>query len=348
MFRPCSRSRVNRAGGELRLMNIPNFFQSQAGMYIAQSFFHALIAVIVTDGALRAWKIEEPAVKQRFRFLTVLFPVFSFPLYQLINPDRGSLLFREEALFDSGRWLGMELFGTVPLRLLFLILLAVTALIFFFQELVPILRHVFETTPDLFEENNLEGRAVVNEALASLPVDGPRVVIIDDDELVIFSATGRNAAIFISTGLLRALSVEQVRAALAHEIAHIARSARPVLLAAFVLRMIMFFNPVVLVEFRRAVRNEEKICDDIAVSLTGRPDALAETLKKFYSTHEHAADAVKIPVSAEVPLEEYSHDLQLESRIRRLERAPRQKADGAWFPFVLVLIVMIGVNYFVV
>lgn len=329
-------------------MNIPNFFQSQAGMYVAQSFLHALIAVIITDGGMRAWRIEDPAVKQRFRFATVLFPVFSFPFYQLINPGRGSLLFREGALFDSSRWLGMELFGVVPLSPFFLILLAGTALIFFLQELVPVIRHLFEKNQDFFEANDDAGTGIVNEALASLPVNRPRVAIIDDDELILFSSTGRKAAVVISTGLLKTLNVEQVRAALAHEMAHIARSRRPVLLAAFLLRMIMFFNPVVLVEFRRAVRNEEKICDDIAVSLTGRPDALAETLKKFYSTRKRPPDAVKKPLSTDVPLEEYSHDLQLESRITRLEKAPLQSTGGAWFPFALVLLVMTGVCYFVV
>ncbi len=329
-------------------MNIPDILQSLAGRYVTQSFLHAFIAVVIADGALRAWKIEDPAVKQRFRILTVLFPVFSFPFYQLINPDRGSLLFRATALFDSGRWMGMELFGIVPLHFFFIFLLVGTALVFLFQELVPVVRHMRESDTDVVEACDPVGKELVDEALMSLPMDKPRTVIIDDDDIFLFSSTGREAAVFVSSGLLKALSRDQIRAALAHEIAHITRSRRPVLLATFLLRMIMFFNPMVLVEFRRAVRNEEKICDDIAVSVTGRPDALAETLKKFYSSHGRSPNTAKELLAKDVPLEEYSHDLQLESRITRLEKARLQSRGGGWFPFTIVLLLMLGVCYFVV
>jgi len=329
-------------------MNITDILQSLAGRYVTQSFLHAFIAVIITDGALRAWKIEDPAVKQRFRILTVLFPIFSFPFYQLINPDRGSLLFRTGALFDSGRWMGMALFGVVPLHFFFLFLLAGTTLVFFFQELVPILKHMRESDTEVDEACDPAGKDLVDEALMSLPMARPRTVIIDDGDMVLFSSTGRAPTVFVSSGLLQALNREQVRAALAHEIAHIMRSRRPILLATFLLRMIMFFNPMVLVEFRRAVRNEEKICDDIAVSVTGRPDALAETLKKFYSSPGRSPDAAKKLLSTDVPLEEYSHDLQLESRITRLEKAGLKNRGGGWFPFTIVLLVMSAVCYFVV
>jgi Zn-dependent protease with chaperone function len=329
-------------------MTIPDILQSLAGKYVTQSVIHAIIAVVVTDGALRAWKIDNPAVKQRFRVLTVLFPIFSFPCYQLINPDRGSLLFRSGALFDSGRWMAMQLFGVVPVHFFFLFLLAGTALVFLFQELLPILRHLRESDTDVAEVCDPTERAMLDEVLASLPMDSPRTVIIDDDELVIFSSTGKQAAVYVSTGLLKALDREQLRAALAHEIAHIMRSRRPLLLATFLLRMLVFFNPTVLVEFRRAVRNEEKICDDIAVSATGRPDALAETLKKFYSNPRRAPDASKPLPPADVSFEEYSHDLQLESRIARLEKTGPPGKRGWWFPFAIVLFVISGVCYFVV
>jgi len=341
---------VSMSHDEPRDMNIPNIFNSYAGMYVTQSCFHALVAVIIADYAMRAWRIEDPLVKQRFRFATVLLPVFSFPLYQLINPARSSVLFRQEALFDSNRWLNMDLWGVVSLQLFFIILLLITTGIFFFQELIPILRHIGESNSDFFEQDNSADEGRINEALASLPVDKPRVIILGDDDCMLFSSTGSKPAIFISTGLLKDLNAEQIRAALAHEIGHIVRSKRPVLLTVFFMRMVMFYNPVVLVEVRRAVRNEEKICDDFAVSLTHRPDALAQTLKKFYPADGlTASGAVKnLSSAATVSLEEHSHRLQLESRIARLEQNNNQEGGGAWFPFILVLLITAGINYFVV
>jgi Zn-dependent protease with chaperone function len=329
-------------------MAILDILQSLAGRYATQSFLHAIIAVVLTDGALRAWKLEDPVVRQRFRVLTVLFPVFSFPCYQLINPGRGSLLFRADALFDSGRWLALELFGALPLRYFFLALLAGTALVFFFQELLPVLGHAREQEPDAGEAADPAARARLDEALGSLPMEKPRTVLIGGDDMALFSSTGKTAAVFVSSGLLKALDREQVRSALAHEIAHIRRSRRPVLLAAFVLRMLMFFNPLVLVEFRRAVRNEEKICDDIAVSVTGRPDALAETLKLFYSSPGRPPDAARARIGAGASLEEYSHDLQLESRIARLEGDRPRGKNAGWVPFAIVLLAASGIGYYVV
>ena len=71
------------------------------------------------DQALRAWKINDPLIRQRFRLTVVLFPIFSFPFYQAINPDRGSVIFRLNALFDVNRWLNVELWGVISFGLLF-------------------------------------------------------------------------------------------------------------------------------------------------------------------------------------------------------------------------------------
>lgn len=330
-------------------MTTADFFHTYPGMYATQSFLHALIAVVLADMAIQAWKIDNPFARQRLRFAVILYAIASFPLYQLVNPERSSVFFRTMALFDSNRWLSMELFGLVPLRIPFLVLLAATSLVFLFQELVPVLRHTFERNQAGFSEGGPGDEALVAQALAPLPGPKPRVVILDDDDLVLFSSSGRNASVFISTGLLRSLSREQVQAALAHEAAHMKRNRRPVLVAVFLLRVVLFFNPVALVEFRRAVRNEEKICDDIAVSLTKNPQALAETLKKFYS---HPGDAAqggdRTPSPAGVSWEEYGHNLQIEGRITRLEQGLSQRPDNAWFPFILVFLIAAGVNYFVV
>jgi Zn-dependent protease with chaperone function len=173
--------------------------------------------------------------------------------------------------------------------------------------------------------------------------------VVDDDDLLIFSTTGRNPVIYISTGLTRALTMDELQAALAHELAHIARSRRPLLLAAFFLRMVLFFNPVSLIEFRRVVRNEEKICDDIAVSLTRRPDALAEALKKFYSCRETPEPAGPgKPLFTVVPLEEYSYNLQLDGRVSRLGRSLPQSGGAPWLYLIVAFLTVAAVNYFVV
>jgi Zn-dependent protease with chaperone function len=214
--------------------------------------------------------------------------------------------------------------------------------------MVPVLKHTLESKTMEHEGIRREPDPFIDNASRALSIEKPDVFVVEDDDLLIFSTTGRNPVIFVSTGLTRTLTEDEMQAALAHELAHIARSRRPVLLAAFFLRMILFFNPVALIEFRRVVRNEEKICDDIAVSLTHRPDALAEALKKFYSCPDTPEpEARQKPLFAPVPLEEYSYNLQLDDRITRLGRiSPR--GGSRWFYLMIAFLIVAAVNYFVV
>jgi beta-lactamase regulating signal transducer with metallopeptidase domain len=321
-------------------MMISTFFNSFAGMYMAQSFCHSLIAAIIAERAIKAWKIDNPLTQQRFHLIAVLFPIFSFPFYQLINSNRSRLLFRLDALFDINRWLNWEIWGTVPIGLLFLIMLIATSLVFLFQETIPVVRHTLESRNAEYEGTPGNGpSAFIDQASRALSIEPPEVLILDDDEAVLFSSTGQKPVIFISSGLMNKLTPDQLHAACAHEIAHVARSKRPLLFIVFVLRAVMFFNPIVLVKFRRTVRDEEKICDDIAVSLTHDPKALAEALAKFY--HDPGA-------AAPLPLDEYSHNLHLESRILRLEHVNPNATRSGVTAFVITLLVIAVVNYFVV
>ncbi len=331
-------------------MNISNFFNSYAGMYMTQAFCHSLVASVISDQALKAWNLTDPGVRQRFRLIVVLVPIFSFPIYQAFRHDRGSVQFRLESLFDANRWMNMEIWGAVSLGVLFLAVLALTSLVFLLQEVIPILLHSLRSKDTEQEGVKLrEPDDFIKAAARSLSMAVPDIFEADDEELIIFSTTGKNPAVYVSSGLLNSLTSEQLQAALAHELAHIARSRRPVLLAVFILRMIMFFNPVSLVEFRRAVRNEEKICDDIAVALTGQPRALAEALEKFFPEQpESEPETGKRPLFKPVHLENYSHGMQLESRIERLHTTGRMRKEGAWAVFVLTLVAVVWINFFIV
>ncbi len=328
-----------------RTMTIASFFNSWLGMYLAQSFLHSLIAAFIVDTALLAWKIESPVVRQRFRLLVVVMPIAAYPVYQAMSWDRGSALFRLDAVFNINRWLNIDLWNTVPLGVLFLLLLAFSAAVFVIQELVPIMRHS--------SEGGLEARdpspgSAVNLALESLPGPHPRVQILDEQDPVIFSSTGRDPAVYVSEGLVRALSRDELRAALAHEIGHIRRSRRPLMVLVFLLRVVMFYNPVILMEFRRIAQEEEKICDDLAVALTGDRTGMAGALLKLF---REDADGRETPAgeSARIQdrIEEYSHSLLIESRLTRLQEPAAPDAGGAG-AFLIVLATVAAVNFYVV
>ena len=330
-------------------MDLSIFFNTSPGMYISQSFFHSIIAAIIMSRSFQVWKITNPRIKQRFRFFVIMFPVMSFPLYHVMNAARGSLDFRLASLMNTHGLLNLELVGNVSVGLFFVLILLVTALIFFFQEMIPILRHMLASKKVPVPTKRPDEDSVVMDVLLTLPAERPDILIISDDDHILYSKTGKEPAIYISTGLIESLTTEQVQTSIAHEIAHVERSRRPLLITIYLLRIIMFFNPVVLLQFRKVAQEEELICDDIAVSLTKKPQALAEALKKLYHTSEEDNSHKHITLSRiKDNLEDYGHNVLIENRIRRLEKGEIDHGNGNWFPFALTVVVTIIINYFVV
>jgi Zn-dependent protease with chaperone function len=329
-------------------MNISSIFNAWPGMYLAQSFIHSLIAALIVDTALLAWKIEAPVIRQRFRLLVIVLPIISFPLYETITPERSSALFRLDAYFDIGRWLDLELWGAVPVALLFLLFLVFTAVVFVLQEMLPIVRHTLSSSDGALEGARPEPESRVTSALEGIPGRKPEVFIIDDDAFAMFSSTGKDPAVYLSGGLVEKLTFDELRAAIAHEVGHIQRSRRPVMVLVFILRVLMFYNPIILMEFRRIVQEEEKICDDVASSITGDRAALAAALRKFYNADGgERAPVMQTASRLRDRIEEYSHTLLIEERITRLEE-PAAPAVNTSVAYIVVLMTILAVNYYVV
>ncbi len=328
-------------------MKIFYFLNSFPGQYLVQSLVHSLIAVIIVDFALIIWRIEKPSLRQRLRFVVVAFPVVSFPLYQVVNPERGNTYFRlNEALFDTTRLLTIEIWGKVPVSIILFIIILLTVVVFLIQEFVPVVKQFMESgNEELEQSDDPHYKERVMRALAALPERDVNVSVIEDEDHLIFSTTGRNPVIYITTGLIDDLDDEQLKAALAHEVAHIIRNRRPLLIVVFFLRVIMFYNPVTLVEFRRIVEEEEKICDDVAISWTRRPDVLVETLNKFYIQEESLKDNRRKGFES---IEEYSHNMLIKGRIDRLVMGEGKNVRWFWIKFLAVFSSIVIINYYIV
>lgn len=332
-------------------MGLLAFIDSYPGAYLVQSILHSALAGMIIEVALKTWGIRNPRIRQRFLLVVIVFPVFSFPLYQAFNPERMSLSFRMGALLDSSRWLYLRLWGVGPVVLVGLILVCgLTSLVFLFQEFLPVVRHTLESRnakPGTERRGAEDPEAM--RVIDMFPGIRPELFVLDEEEAALFSTMGRSGAVYISKGLLRALPPEQVQAAVAHEYAHVQRGRRPVLLFLFLLRAILFFNPVTLLEFRRIVQEDEKICDDYAAELTGRPAALAEALRKLYLTGKEEKTGKGKTVMEEMEaLESYSHRLHIESRIERLQSGVPSSGKGEWFAAVLVGVAVVLTTYYVV
>jgi Zn-dependent protease with chaperone function len=329
-------------------MDLMNFFNAYPGVHLVQAFLHSLTAMIVADRAVRAWNIRSPVIRQKFHLIAVFGPVFFYPLYQWFNPGRGSIQFRLDALFDSGRWLDVELWGVLPALWLILVVPLATTAMFLIQELVPILRHrQGSEDPASRPVPAVESSPVVLAAGELVPRP-PDIFVIQDDDPEIHSATSRQPAIYVTTGLLRRLQPAELKVAIAHEIAHIRRSRTPLLVVAYMMRVLLFFSPGTLVAFRKAADEEEKICDDWAARVTGRPDALATVLEKLrHSAVYEIGD--RDPDQPLSEMERMSYDLLVRDRIRRLaEYEPAPAVAGDWFKFAVTVVAILVMNYYIV
>lgn len=327
---------------------------SLPGTYVVQSFLHSLIAIVIIERAMQIWRIKNPLAQFRYRIMTLALPVCMLPLYQLINFERGSFFFRQEqAIFSMNKWLSLEIWGLVPFSSLFILLLTGTSIVFLLQEMMPVMREVFAGKRSVRYINRSSGQEIDDLAAhmsEKLGIEPPLVSVVEDSNPYIFTTGSKNHTVVLTSGLLKALDGEQLKSAMAHELAHIAMMSNVTKWVIFVIRALMFFNPIVLVVFRRIVQDDEHICDDITVSLTNSPHVLASTLKVFYSSHSEFFSA---PFGGVIALKEgvenYSHNILLKERIARLESGEvYEDKEFAWGKFLFTMAVVAVINYFVV
>lgn len=332
-------------------LNINFLISSYWGMYAVQTILHSLIASVISYCALLAWDVKTPHIKQRFFFMVIFLPVISFPLCQMISPRRGDVYFRLESLLDSNKWFLMDLSGVSPVLAVFIAVLALTTIVFIIQELVPIVLNLIKQTHAADETEEVEEAIVlkVSKTLDDLPVSENSVEILNDDDLVLFSSTGLKPKIYVSTGLITSFSPDHLQAAFAHEIGHIQRSRKPVLLFAYLLRVLMFYNPIAMIEFRKLAQEEEKVCDDIAIALTGKPEALAEAIDMLRPETKgcKAATDLKGVEGIVNSIEDHSHDALLKSRGFRIRHSHQDNPDWG-IPYLVTLVLIICLNFFVV
>ncbi|MDA8083389.1 MAG: M48 family metalloprotease [Nitrospiraceae bacterium] len=326
------------------------------GAYLTQSVLHAFVALILVEVSFHAWEIDDHLSKFRYRLLTLGLPVVMFPLFQLISPDRGSWHFRLSfALFDSQRWLDMKVMDLYPFSLAFILLACGFTVLFALQEVLPLFRYRRHSETEKEYETTGEGAArmdaVLEEISKEAGVTKPSSLVIREPHPILYTRGFRKHTVIISGSLLRRLNDRQLRAALLHEMVHIMRGSSLKTPFIYLLRMLMFYNPVSLVEFRRIMQDEEFICDAIATSITGNPAALSSALAAFYyhPETEPAGDHEEGLAGVKDRVETHSHNIMIDERIDKLHGVDPIVTDGFRpFPFLLTAAVILLAGYLVV
>jgi beta-lactamase regulating signal transducer with metallopeptidase domain len=119
---------------------------------------------------------------------------------------------------------------------------------------------------------------IVDRLIDEAAVVSPKIVFVQATDTP-FTVGIRKPLIALSPSLLERLDAEEIKAVLAHEIAHIARKDYLYHWPAVIVRDILFFNPITPFLYGRLSFERERACDDLGSRLS-KPLALAKGLVK--------------------------------------------------------------------
>ena len=131
------------------------------------------------------------------------------------------------------------------------------------------------------------------------------------------------------------MAKDEIKAVIAHEISHIKRNNRYILIIIYIFRVIQFYSPVALLQFRRIINLEEIICDKLASEITQNPQALARALYKLFIKNESAN----------------KKDIERNNilyRIKLLRFNNKQKIKYFYAKLFLILISIVIINYYII
>jgi beta-lactamase regulating signal transducer with metallopeptidase domain len=127
-----------------------------------------------------------------------------------------------------------------------------------------------------------ELQALAESLAQRLDAPCPRVLLCASERPLALTYGLFRATMLLSTWMLDTLDQRELEAVLAHELAHIARRDYLVTWLATILRDAFFYLPTSRIAYRRLQAEKELACDDLVVSATQRPLALASALARVW------------------------------------------------------------------
>ena len=260
-----------------------DFLLSSTGQYLGQTILHSFLIALIVEVVMKSSHIQEPLLQIKFRSLSLWLPIVYLPILFFLYPPRASAYFRQQvALFDSNQWLGVRLGGGVFLWHLVAVMVAVTVFFFIVRELIPAIRYGFSRRPPLpvLEKGQFpELDSVLANLVKKMSMPEPEVLLSGETAPSVYTL-GRRGLV-LSMSAIEILDIDELEAVIAHELAHFTKETLLIGRICLVLRFLMFYNPVALLVYHRINHDIEKVCDDLAISFTGKRLALVSGLLKI-------------------------------------------------------------------
>jgi Zn-dependent protease with chaperone function len=246
---------------------------------------HGVVAALVVESVIQWQPIAAPRTRLAYRVTALLAPI----LLALVLPllPSGSW-WREAVLFDSRRWAQLHVAG-IDVRAWGVGAAAIAGAALLIRDVIHAVSEAWRTADREASWPRLAAPSALLDEVASLSrrlgIAVPSLDVLVTPAHVLHCRGSRRPRIVISTGVLDTLPAPGLRAALAHELAHIAhRDVRRSWLL-LLLRAMQWFNPLAQAVGRRAAQELEWRADDRAAHLTGAGLALARAI--VVSAREH-------------------------------------------------------------
>jgi Zn-dependent protease with chaperone function len=270
--------------------------------YLSQAIIDALVAAVVVELLISAWREGAPGQRIRLRQLVLGLSLAAVPLLDRLAPQRREEWFEERlALLTSRHWAELTV-GGVGLSALFLGGLGALGAALFLADLIPFLRQVRLGSgapplsmvapargaarpagwPRVAADWGVRAEQELSRLCAAARLEPPLLTLSDERTPLLLCRGVRSPEILVSRGALALLDDAELRGALAHELAHL-RSRDPAWSwALLAVRALQAFNPVVQVVVRAIAQDAERRADDLAARATGDRLALASAMVKLY------------------------------------------------------------------
>jgi Zn-dependent protease with chaperone function len=285
--------------------------------FAAQSCVHALLAALAAEALIGLWRARAPSDRLLLRLAALAQPLLVTPALFALFPDRRSEDFRFALL--SLRNLDDLRIGPLGLVAVGLWLGAALSLALLVTDLWPLLARGRGPPEALPPPPPLE--AALAEVARRVGLPAPALSFVRSKTPTLFCAGMRRRVLVVSEGALELLDPAELRAALGHELAHLERHDPALSWALALVRLVLFFNPVVQVVARAVARDAEWRADEGAGA---DRLALASAVLKLHRAGLSAHPRFGLPLAARLaePLRRArSHDVAARCR-RLLEPAP--------------------------
>jgi Zn-dependent protease with chaperone function len=300
--------------------------------YAGQAILHALVAAVVVETLLRLWRLTAPDERLALRLLVLACPLILTPAFAVIAPLRQGDAFRSGwALLAGDHWNQLRIAGhgcwdvTVAI-------LAGAGLVLCLRDVVGFLvdRLRSESHPALphADDEHVRLTALVRQVADAAGLPAPAVSLLRTATPVLLCAGVLRPQLILSTGTLRRLDADELRASLTHEMAHIAHRDTLLGWTLMGLRVAQLFNPVSQVVGRQAVQEVERRADAWAAA-TEQREALARALLKL-SAKADGPSAPGAPEGLNLPRRVAARAAQAElaDRCDRLYELPTESPPG--------------------